>query len=538
MTNEEPLNGFTGFARRKPGFVPASVSVGRTPVTPASSAMGARSAAAGQSAATAQSTEEAFSDQGYRGRFAQGGDVRSTFDGSSSASGGGSAFGGGHSASSGSQPMFGGSQSAFGGSQSYPFSPASVNSVAKGALKFARDTERDAAGALHFDPEKLRTIPDADRRWSWVEVDLSAIRHNVMEYRRRLARSTRLMAIVKADAYGHGAVQVARTALNSGAEWLGVATVNEAIKLREALVNAPILILSEPPATAAPLLLAYKITPAVYTPEFAIAYAETADAFGIRAPYHLAVNTGMNRIGVRYDQVIEFMTQIGFHRALELTGVFTHFATADAAETLDFQIQAKRFIEAVSALRASGINPGIVHAANTAAGARFGDVHFDMTRLGISLYGLHASSETCGLLDLRPAMSVHARITDTRTVAVGEGVSYGLEYRSPGSVKICTIPVGYADGLRHELSGLTDVIVDGRRCRQVGQICMDMCMFEVDMRIYGTRRRLDPQIGDEVLLVGRQGDAEITLDEMAATLGTINYEMACGFGLRLPKVYK
>ena len=158
--------------------------------------------------------------------------------------------------------------------------------------------------------------------------------------------------------------------------------------------------------------------------------------------------------------------------------------------------------------------------------------------MGISLYGLHASSETYGLLDLRPAMSVHARITDTRTVAVGEGVSYGLEYRSPGSVKICTIPVGYADGLRHELSGLTDVIVDGRRCRQVGQICMDMCMFEVDMRIYGTRRRLDPQIGDEVLLVGRQGDAEITLDEMAATLGTINYEMACGFGLRLPKVYK
>lgn len=346
------------------------------------------------------------------------------------------------------------------------------------------------------------------------------------------------MAVVKADGYGHGAAQVARTALSSGAEWLGVATVDEAIKLREALVNAPILVLSEPPAAAAPLLLAYKITPSVYTPEFAIAYAETADAFGITAPYHLAINTGMNRIGVRHDQVLEFMTQVGFHRALELNGVFTHFATADSSELLDFQIQAKHFIEAVSAMRMAGIDPGIVHCANTAAGARFGDIQFDMVRLGISMYGLHASNETRQLLDLRPAMSVHARITDVRSVPLGEGVSYGLEYRSPGSVKICTIPVGYADGLRHGLSGRTDVILGGRRCRQVGQICMDMCMFEVDMRVYGTRRRLDPQIGDEALLVGQQGDAVITLDEMADTLGTINYELACGFSMRMPRVYK
>ena len=469
---EEPLNGFTGFARRKPGFVPASVSVGHTPV-----GTGARD-----------------------GQLASAADKRGS---------------------------------------DYPFSPASPSSLAaQGAFQYARDHERDASGALHFDPDKLRTIPAIDRRWSWVEIDLAAIRHNVGEYRRRLSSRTRLMAVVKADAYGHGAVQVARTALNSGAEWLGVATVNEAIELREAMLNAPILILSEPPVTAAPLLLAYKITPAIYTPEFAIAYAETADAFGVRAPDHLAVNTGMNRIGVRHDQVLEFMTQVGFHRALDLGGVFTHFATADANETLDFQIQAKHFIEAVSTLRSAGIDPGIVHCANTAAGARFSDVQFDMARLGVSLYGLHASPVTRGILDLRPAMSVHARITDVRSVPVGEGVSYGLDYRSPGSVKVCTIPVGYADGLRHGLSNMTDVILDGRRCRQVGQICMDMCMFEVDMRVYGTHRRLDPQIGDEVLLVGRQGDAEITLDEMADALDTINYEVACGFSMRMPRIYK
>lgn len=474
MTEEEPLNGFTGFARRKPGFIPASVSVGHTPVPSGSTRGGLGSSP--------------LSDREER---------------------------------------------------TYPFSPDTPKSpAAQGAFQYARDHERNASGVLSFDPDKLRTISAIDRRWSWVEVDLSAIRHNVGEYRRRLGSGTRLMAVVKADAYGHGSVQVARTALHSGAEWLGVATVDEAIKLREALVNAPILVLSEPPVTAAPLLLAYKVVPAVYTPEFAIAYAETADAFGLRAPYHLAINTGMNRIGVQHDRVIEFMTQVGFHRALDLNGVFTHFATADEAETLDFQIQAKRFIEAVSALRAAGIDPGIVHAANTAAGARFADVHFDMARLGVSLYGLHPSAQTRPLLDLRLAMSVHARITDVRTVPLGEGVSYGLDYRSPGSVKVCTLPIGYADGLRHELSGRTDVILDGRRCRQVGQICMDMCMFEVDMRIYGTRRRLDPQIGDEVLLVGSQGDAAITLDEMADALGTINYEIACGFGMRLPKVFR
>ncbi|MFR7651254.1 MAG: alanine racemase, partial [Eggerthella lenta] len=318
---------------------------------------------------------------------------------------------------------------------------------------------------------------------------------------------------------------------------LGVATVNEAIELREALVNAPILVLSQPPETAIPLLLAYKVMPSVYTSEFAIQYAEAADAFGVRAPYHLAVNTGMNRIGVRHDEVVEFMGQVSFHRALDLVGTFTHFATADSAETLDFQIQVKRFIEAVTALRTAGVNPGIVHAANSAAAIRYPDVQFDMVRLGIAMYGLHPSGVTRPMIDLHPAMSVHARITDVRTVPMSEGVSYGMNYRSPGSVKICTVPVGYADGLRRGLSGRTDVILKGQRCHQVGNICMDQCMFEVDLRVYGSRRRLDPMIGDEVLLVGREGDSVITLDDMANTLGTINYELACGFSLRMPRVY-
>ena len=388
-----------------------------------------------------------------------------------------------------------------------------------------------------FDPEKLATIPSKDRRWSWIEIDLNAIRHNAQAVKKAIGAGRHLMAIVKADAYGHGAVRVAKTALNSGADYLGVATVDEGIQLREGLVNAPILMLAEPPASAIPLLLAYKIMPAVYTSEFAISYAEAADSMGIRAPFHLAVNTGMNRIGVRHDEVVSFMNQVGFHRALDLVGTFTHFATADCPEVLDFQIQAKRFIEAVDALREAGINPGIVHCANSAAAIRYPDVRFDMVRLGIGLYGYYPCPECFPLIDLKPAMSVHARITDTRLVPMSEGVSYGLNYRSSGSVKICTVPIGYADGLRRGLSGRMDFIVDGVRCRQVGNICMDQCMFEVDLRSYARRQRIDPQIGDEVLIVGEQGEAAVSIEELCETLGTIPHELCIGFSHRMPRYY-
>lgn len=188
-------------------------------------------------------------------------------------------------------------------------------------------------------------------------------------------------------------------------------------------------------------------------------------------------------------------------------------------------------------MRAAGINPGIVHAANSAAIIRYPDVHFDMARLGISLYGFHPCQETRRMVDLHPAMSVHARITEVKLVPMSEGVSYGMQYRSPGSVKICTLPLGYADGFRRELSGRTDVILDGQRCRQVGNICMDQCMFEVDMRVYGNRRRLDPQIGDEVIVVGRQGDSVVTVDDMANMLGTVQHEIVIGFSHRMPRIY-
>jgi alanine racemase len=188
-------------------------------------------------------------------------------------------------------------------------------------------------------------------------------------------------------------------------------------------------------------------------------------------------------------------------------------------------------------MKAAGINPGIVHAANSAAIIRYPDTHFDMVRLGLSLYGFHPCKDTRRLVRLHPAMTVKTRITEVKTVPMSEGVSYGMNYRSPGSVRICTLPVGYADGYRRGLSGRISVVLAGRRFPQVGNICMDQCMFEVDMRVKANAQRVDPRIGDEVTLVGAEGDAFVTIDEMADICGTIQHEIAIGFAQRMPRFW-
>ena len=408
---------------------------------------------------------------------------------------------------------------------------------ASGNFQYTRDA-REQAEPLEFDPADVASLGELDKRWAWCEVSLGAVQHNALEARRFMAPGCQLMAVVKADAYGHGAIECAKAAIRGGATWLGVATVDEAVQLRDAGFNEPILVLAEPPMATIPILLSRKIVPAVYSTEFALLYGETADQHNMVAPYHLALNTGMNRIGVRAEDAMEFLSQVNFHRGLELTGVMTHFATADMPDSLEVQMQLRRFNEALAAIRTAGIDPGIVHAANSAAIFRYPQAHFDMVRLGISLYGYHPCPETIGIAQLQPALRVKARITQVKTVPVSEGVSYGLHYRSPGSVKICTIPVGYADGFDRALSGNTDVLVGGYRCHQVGNICMDQSMFEVDLRDHGAARRfIDPQVGDEVLLVGTMGEESITIDELANKLQTIPHEVTIGFSHRMKRIY-
>lgn len=388
-------------------------------------------------------------------------------------------------------------------------------------------------------------LPPHEKRWAWIEVDRDAIRTNLKTIRKHIGPDTMMLTVVKADGYGHGAVEVARVALSAGSTYIGVADINEGVELRQGGIKAPILVLSEPPTTSVEAILQHDLIPAVCTTEFALALGEAASARGVIAPFHLKVDTGMNRIGVHHLDAGDFLRTISFHEGLEHEGTFTHFATADTADSFNVKLQLERFESTLENIRYMGMSPGITHAANSAATMRYKSTHFDMVRIGIAAYGLHPSEHTREYMRLRPAMSIYARVSYIKPVPLGEGVSYGFGYRSPGGVEIATIPIGYGDGLSRMLSNRMSVLVNGHSYKQVGAICMDLCMFEVGTRadisnLYNAQRsaeRPPVEYGNRVVLVGRSGNLEITLDDLAAQMGTINYDLACMFGRRLERLY-
>jgi alanine racemase len=369
------------------------------------------------------------------------------------------------------------------------------------------------------------------QRWAWVEVDLSAIDRNVRTLKALTKPGTLFMAVVKADGYGHGALHAARTALAAGADRLGVATVPEGLSLREAGVTAPILILAEPPETTIRDLLDNDLVPTVTTREFAVALGKQALLRGSEARYHLKIDTGMHRIGVRAEDAAQFARSLADFPGLALEGTFTHFATADVPGDWDVQRQIERFLRALDEMRTEDVAPGIVHAANSPATILYPESHFDMVRCGIALYGLHPSKATYDVVDLAPSMSVRARVSFLKRIGMGDGVSYGLTWQATAPATIATLPLGYADGVHRALSNRMRVLVGGKRCQQVGRVCMDQLMVEVQRGVTSHR-------GDEVVLVGEQGTEAIPMDEVAELAGTINYEMACAFGMRLERVYR
>ena len=376
-------------------------------------------------------------------------------------------------------------------------------------------------------------------RWAWIEIDLSAVRHNVKAFKAQLNRGVKMMCVVKADAYGHGAAQCAKAMQSVGADQFAVATVDEGVELRCSGIDNPILVLSEPPVTSIPDLVRFDIMPSVYTVDFALAYGEASAAANKVGRYHLAIDTGMTRIGVRREDLLEVRGSIDFHRGLECAGTFTHFATADVLDNWDFDLQVNRFIEAVTALKNAGYELGLVHADNTPGTVLHKDIQFDMVRVGIGLYGLHPSKLTIPRIDLQPVMSVRGRVTRVVYPAVGDGVSYGMTWRVPrNNIQVATVPIGYADGLARCLSNRMDVLTRGDRVRQVGNICMDQFMIAVDTAgTHANKPAHEIRHGDVVTLIGKDGDFEITADEMADLRETINYEVVCNFGARLDKVY-
>ncbi len=385
----------------------------------------------------------------------------------------------------------------------------------------------------------MNKVNSPANRWSWVEIDLGALRRNTSAFKKQIGRATQMMCVVKADAYGHGAVPCIKTMRAAGANQFAVATVDEGVRLRQAGIEWPILILSQPPIESVETLVEYDLMPSVFTVDFALALGEVAALNNRVAKYHLAIDTGMTRTGVPRRDALEVRRSIEFHRGLECAGTFTHFATADVPDDWDFALQLNRFREVVAALKGAGLDCGLVHCDNTAGTVLHPECRFDMCRVGVGLYGLHPAESTVGHIELEPVMSVRGRVTRVLYPSVGDGVGYGLTYRVPKqNIQIATVPMGYADGLSRELSNNMDVLVNGHRYRQVGNICMDQFMFSADVNEARAYRRTPAvEEGDVVTVIGRDGDEEITVDDMASIRGTINYEIACGFGLRLEKVY-
>lgn len=363
-------------------------------------------------------------------------------------------------------------------------------------------------------------------RPAWVEVDHGAVTDNVRALRAAVGDGVAFMAVVKAGAYGHGDVACAKAALAGGADRLGVATVEEAVRLREAGLAVPVHLLAEPPESAAGLVAEHGLVPSVFTREVAVALSEAAARSGRPIDFHLKVDTGMNRIGVVAEEAADFVGSLAGLPGLRMEGVFTHFATAEVLGDWDFDGQMARFRQMLEGMSERGMRPGLVHAANSAAAILRPESRFGMVRCGIAVYGLHPGDATRDRVRLRPAMSVKARVARVRRVPMGEGVSYGLTYRTAQPTTVATLPLGYADGVHRLLSNRMRVLIGGASCRQVGRICMDQLMVEVP-------RGLEVRRGDEAVLVGCQGSESIGMDEVAELADTINYEAACAFSMRM-----
>jgi alanine racemase len=373
---------------------------------------------------------------------------------------------------------------------------------------------------------------DATYRPVWAEVDLDAVRANVRTLVERAAPAA-LMAVVKADGYGHGAVPVARAVLDAGAAWLGVALVEEGAELRSAGIDAPILVLSEPPPAAAPAVVALGLTPVAYTPVGieALAKAVAQGDGAAPLPVHLKVDTGMHRVGCAVDDAQALAESVAGRDELRLEGVLTHLAVADEPDNPYTAQQLDAFDGLLGALRDAGVGFEMVHAANSAALLAFGDrARFDLVRCGIAVYGVPPARALEGRVPLRPAMTLKARVSHLKTLPAGARLSYGLRYTMPRAGTVATVPVGYADGVPRALSANGgEVIVRGRRHPIAGTVTMDQLMVDVgDAPV---------ELGDEVVLLGRDGDAEVTADEWAQRLGTINYEIVCSIGRRVPRSY-
>ena len=373
-------------------------------------------------------------------------------------------------------------------------------------------------------------------RWAWVEIDLDAVAHNVRTLRSIIAPAA-LSAVVKANGYGHGARAIAQCALDSGATGLCVALVAEGVALRDAGIEAPILVLSEQPPELVDTLVRYQLTATVYTEQYASMLA-TSVGFGSSGyPVHIKVDTGMQRVGVPAGQAIDLIRSVmSLAPRLSVEGLYTHLACADEPSFHPNREQLDTFSELIGDLQQLGISIPCLHAANSAGAVAIAEARFSLVRVGIALYGISPGRGVDHLVgDLRPVMSLHARVSYVKRVSAGSHVSYGWRHRFDRDTTLATLPIGYADGVPRRLGTLpdrpgADVLIGGRRCPIVGVVTMDQLMVDVGDH--------DVSIGDQAVLIGGQGDQLVRVEEWADRLGTIGYEIVCAISNRVPRVVR
>jgi len=368
-------------------------------------------------------------------------------------------------------------------------------------------------------------------RPTWAEIDLGAIAHNIKQIRSLTAPSTQFMAILKANAYGHGILEVAETCVDQGVEFLGVALLDEALHLQESGINIPILILGFTPPSGLEAVVEYGFRQTVFDLNTAEYLSAAAVKAGKKVYVHIKIDTGMSRTGfISIPGNLETVVRICRLPGLIVEGIFTHLATADSRDETFAKLQLERFEQFLAALKKEGIEIPIRHAANSAGIAFHPEAHYNLVRAGINLYGLRSSTERDrDDLHLIPAMRLISRVVMIKEVPASTAVSYGCTYVTNRTTKIATIPIGYGDGYIRAYSNRAHAVVKGVRIPLIGRVCMDYCMFDVS-------EAPEIQVGDEVILFGRQED-QVTADELAEIAGTINYEVVCLLNLRIPRVY-
>lgn len=373
----------------------------------------------------------------------------------------------------------------------------------------------------------------ADYERVTAQINMNALACNIRNIKNLTKNNVKIMAVIKADAYGHGAAETAQTLLNNGADWFGVAIPEEGIQLRMNNINVPILILGYTPPLQIEKIIKYDIMQTVFSIEMARYISETAQKLGKTAKIHIKIDTGMGRIGFQAgEDAVKSIVEISKFPNLELNGVYTHFSTSDESDKSFTRIQYEKFTADINKLESMGICFPIKHAANSAGVIEFEDMFFNMVRPGIILYGLYPSKNVNKeKLKLKPVMSIKSCISFVKNLPENSTVGYGREFITKRKSIIATVPVGYADGYSRNMKNGGRVIINGQFAPVVGRICMDQFMVDI------TDIKGGVKIGDEVIILGQNGENEITAEELAEIMKTINYEVVCMISKRVPRKY-